>query len=224
MPYKNKKVRNAKLRENYAKKVKPFYTYVWFRKDGTPYYVGKGKGDRGFTSSGHRLKCPSKEYISIQYWPDEATAFAYEIYQIDFWGRKDLHTGCLRNLSDGGENPPKGLRKGSKMPEWLKEKLVSLSIGRTPWNKGLTGYHIHTEESKAAISKTHLGKPKSAAVVEGIRKRSIGNTYAVGRKHSEEAKELLRKNHNHLSNLGKDHQRGKDGKFKKNRSINGRST
>lgn len=35
-----------------------FYTYFWLRENGTPYYVGKGTGDRAFTSRGHRVKRP----------------------------------------------------------------------------------------------------------------------------------------------------------------------
>jgi len=80
-----------------------FYTYTWFRKDDSPYYIGKGKDSRAFDSYlGHR---PPKDLsrIQVQYWPDEATALAYEMYQIDFWGRKDNGTGILRNLTDGGD-------------------------------------------------------------------------------------------------------------------------
>jgi hypothetical protein len=82
-----------------------FYTYLYLREDGSPYYVGKGKGNRAFVSHiGHRPP-KNRSRIIVQPWPDEATAFAYEIYQIDFWGRKDLGTGILRNQTEGGQGP-----------------------------------------------------------------------------------------------------------------------
>jgi hypothetical protein len=81
-----------------------FYTYLWLRDDGSPYYVGKGKAYRAFEKKGHTCFPPQdKAKIKLQYWRDENTALAFEKYLIDFWGRKDLGTGCLRNRTDGGE-------------------------------------------------------------------------------------------------------------------------
>jgi hypothetical protein len=81
-----------------------FYTYLWLRDDGTPYYVGKGKGRRGFRSQGHNMHRPkSQARISVQFWESEDKAFEMEKWWIVFYGRKDLGTGCLRNLTDGGD-------------------------------------------------------------------------------------------------------------------------
>jgi hypothetical protein len=80
-----------------------FYTYLWLREDGTPYYVGKGKDDRAYTSDGRRVHKPSSERILVQEFPSEADAFAAEKFLISYYGRLDLGTGCLRNLTAGGE-------------------------------------------------------------------------------------------------------------------------
>jgi hypothetical protein len=98
-----------------------FYTYLWLREDGTPYYVGKGKGRRGFENNSHRQHCPSRERIVVNYWPDEGTAYSYEKYLIDFYGRIDLGTGCLRNLTDGGEGS--NYWQGKQRSEDTKKKL-----------------------------------------------------------------------------------------------------
>jgi len=51
-----------------------------------------------------RSSCPKDRVgIVVQKWSDEATAFAFEVYLIDFWGRKDIGTGILHNRTDGGE-------------------------------------------------------------------------------------------------------------------------
>ena len=79
-----------------------FYTYLWLREDGTPYYVGKGSGHRAFVSWGHRHPRPKdRSSILIQEFPSERDAFSAEIFLISYYGRKDLGTGCLRNLSGG---------------------------------------------------------------------------------------------------------------------------
>jgi len=102
-----------------------FYTYLWLREDGTPYYVGKGKGYRGFTSDGHVVKCPTKETIKgyiyerddsriiLQEFPSEEEAFEAEIFLIAYYGRKDLSEGCLRNLTNGGEGVSGHIRTAS---------------------------------------------------------------------------------------------------------------
>lgn len=82
-----------------------FYTYLWLRYDGTPYYVGKGKNDRGFMSGGHRNinrpKDPAR--ILIQNCESEQEAFEIERFLISLYGRRDLSVGPLLNKTDGGE-------------------------------------------------------------------------------------------------------------------------
>jgi hypothetical protein len=81
-----------------------FYTYLWLREDGTPYYVGKGQGNRAYVSGNHRLSCPKDtDLIIVQEFESEEDAFFAEKFLISFYGRKDLSEGCLRNLTDGGE-------------------------------------------------------------------------------------------------------------------------
>lgn len=81
-----------------------FYTYVWLRKDGTPYYIGKGHGDRAYRHDRPNARRPrDRSRIVTQVWPDESTAFEAERLLIARFGRKDNGTGILRNLTDGGE-------------------------------------------------------------------------------------------------------------------------
>jgi len=77
---------------------KTFYTYLWLRENGTPYYVGKGHGKRAY-----RKGSPPLDRVLIQTFPNEIAAFSAEKFFISFYGRVDLGTGCLRNLTDGGE-------------------------------------------------------------------------------------------------------------------------
>ncbi len=85
-----------------------FYTYIWTREDGSPYYIGKGAGRRAFVNGSHNVRKPKDaSRIQIISARDEQSAYETEKFLIAYYGRKDNRTGCLRNFSDGGENPLK---------------------------------------------------------------------------------------------------------------------
>ena len=121
-----------------------FYTYMWLREDGTPYYVGKGSGDRACAwhkRMGNAPKGRVVVYIAL----DEDEAFEMEKLLIWYYGRKDLGTGCLRNLSDGGEQPPKQIGNTHRK-------------GHSAWNKGQKGEFQHTSETRSRMSVTRKEK------------------------------------------------------------------
>lgn len=133
-----------------------FYTYLWLREDGTPYYVGKGKGLRAFQRGTHLVSPPTDpERIILQEWDTEEQAFEAEVFLILMYGRLDLGTGCLRNLADGGflSNG----NKGKKLrPEW-KAKISQSLIG----NSRTLGYK-HTKEvrqKKATLNRLTGNRP-----------------------------------------------------------------
>jgi hypothetical protein len=150
--------------------MRKFYTYLWLREDGTPYYVGKGIGRRAYHSGGHTTPRPTDlSHILVQEFPDEASAFAAEIFLIYFYGRKDLGTGCLRNRTDGGENPPSP--KGKKRSvESLKKASISLK-GRAGYKKGT---YTHSPETRKKMS-------ISASLVE-----RVGRHWSAGRRERHE--------------------------------------
>lgn len=169
-----------------------FYTYLWLREDGTPYYVGKGSGDRAYRVRTHRFPPPPKDRIIVQEFESEEDAFFAEKFLIAAYGREDLSEGRLLNLTDGGENPPspKGKKRttqhqkkltesrrqgaGWKPSEATRQKMSEGNKGRTPWNKGMKGeYKIGpmAEEAREHISVAHKGIP-----MEEERKQKIRDT------------------------------------------------
>ena len=81
-----------------------FYVYAYLREDGTPYYIGKGKGNRIHSKSNRVFNPPPKERrIFLKQNLTEEEAFKHEIYMIDVFGRIDLGTGILHNRTNGGD-------------------------------------------------------------------------------------------------------------------------
>jgi len=134
-----------------------FYAYLWLREDRTPYYAGKGCGRRAYKRDDHRVRPPSLDRIIVFPRPNEADAFKLEIALIRFFGRKDIGTGCLRNMTDGGENPPssKGIPKSLHFRRLISERSRgnAWGLGNRSWS-GKT----HTPEQKAKISAAGRGR------------------------------------------------------------------
>ena len=96
-----------------------YYVYAYLREDGTPYYIGKGKGDRAY-----RKEAPSIDRILIILQNlTEEQAFSNEKDFIAWYGRLDINTGILENRTHGGEGSS-GFRHTD---EW-KEKLKTDSL------------------------------------------------------------------------------------------------
>lgn len=88
--------------------MKKYYCYFYLREDGTPYYVGKGCGNRINSKYHPGIYLPPKNRrIIISENLSEKEAYELEKKYIKFYGRKDLGTGILYNRTDGGDNPPK---------------------------------------------------------------------------------------------------------------------
>jgi hypothetical protein len=175
-----------------------FYTYAYLREDRTPYYIGKGSGKRAFNPH-IRLKVPQKDRILfLKTDLTEEEAFKHEIYMIAVLGRKDLGTGILRNLTDGGEGSSgiseearerkRQARLGKKTSEATKEKLRQRKYSKETigkMRKAALG-RKHTEKTKEKLRRINLGKGAPKEVLDKMKQINLG------RKRSEETKEKIR--------------------------------
>jgi hypothetical protein len=121
-----------------------YYVYAYLRKDGTPYYIGKGKTDRAFQD--HKYHKPPNDKSRILFLETNLSnvgALAIERRMIRWYGRKDLGTGILINKTDGGEGA-----SGYNPPPHVRQKYSERSAGM---RNGMYGKK-HSESVRIASS------------------------------------------------------------------------
>jgi len=122
-----------------------YYTYAYLREDRTPYYIGKGTENR--IHSTHRRVKPPKDKSRIIFLKQNLTeeeSFNHEKYMIALFGRKDLGTGILHNMTDGGEGT------SGRSNESLKKQSESMRKAHVNMTPG----HLSESMRKAHARKT----------------------------------------------------------------------
>lgn len=172
---------------NFMEKI--YYTYAYLRLDGTPYYIGRGKGRRAYQQSGHFVKVPPRNRVLIlKTGLTYEESIRHEIYMIAVFGRKNNKTGILRNYTDGGEGVT-GIvfsdESKAKMSRSRTGKRASLTH-RANISAGLTlawaeGRHHDITGENNPNKDGHHGEKNGRSKITDQDRRDIARDYIPGK-------------------------------------------
>lgn len=160
-----------------------YYTYAYLREDGSPYYVGKGKGKRVYSKIRSVSMPPDNRILILKDNLIEEEAFKHEKYMIAIFGRKDLRTGILHNKTDGGEGV-----SGHIFTEEQRQKISKSKLGK---NFGSVGKNHHM------YGKTHSteARKKMSEKVSGEKHPMYGKKgeehHSYGYKHTDNVRKQM---------------------------------
>jgi len=152
-----------------------YYVYAYLRskdsitaKAGTPYYIGKGKGSRLLKK--HNVSVPKNQslIIKLETKLSEIGALALERRLIKWWGRKDLGTGILLNLTDGGD--------GTSGKILMPDARARIAKSKKEW---------HSTHDVSGENNANYGKRWSDEKRVQAKERAVASGFVGGRKGQE---------------------------------------
>jgi len=170
-----------KIEKNFVVPLKECYIYVHKKiTDGTVFYVGKGRNHRWSvisTRSKHWKNTATKHGVYCEIVANSLTdneAFILEKKLILLYGRQDLNTGTLTNLTEGGDGVVgyvftdehrRKISEISKKQYHSPERRLKCSISNTG--------RVHTAEARLNMSLSKLGVPLTPLQWEARRRTAL---------------------------------------------------